>query len=306
MLPISLLTAIGLAGSLTANAQDYNPAIVNGSPTSGFDAVGMLAACDKDLYCEEFCSGTLIDQTWVLTAAHCVEPMADFEGQGLSPYFILGNDWNGIADYDEVDSAFMHPNYDSKTGLQDDIGLVKLTNGLTGTVPMPLQREAIDDSWIGTEITYVGFGITGTQRQDSGVKRTAVVDIVSFDSYFAWTQDTQGQGICSGDSGGAALIPSGGGYQIAGVNSHTIGSCEEAISGVVRVDAYVDWIAQYAPVGSGSTSTLNQLDFGDVESSTEDPVGCTVLPAVPSFLLVAVMALAGINRRRNTQEASHV
>ena len=54
-------------------ANDPPPPIVGGSVTNSFLQVGAIAALDSNGYGAAFCSGTLIDDTWIVTAAHCIE-----------------------------------------------------------------------------------------------------------------------------------------------------------------------------------------------------------------------------------------
>ena len=54
-------------------ANEPPPPIVGGSVTNSFLQVGAIAALDPNGYGAAFCSGTLIDDTWILTAAHCLD-----------------------------------------------------------------------------------------------------------------------------------------------------------------------------------------------------------------------------------------
>jgi len=65
------------------------PPIVDGQPTSAFKAVGALVAVNNagnDYF--EFCSGTLVDDKAVITAAHCIESIFEYIDYGY-PYFLF-------------------------------------------------------------------------------------------------------------------------------------------------------------------------------------------------------------------------
>ena len=255
-----------------ASAFAHQSPIVNGSITSDYMSVGMFAQCWGNQGCADFCSGTLIQYKWYLTAAHCVEGLSSND----ELYVIFGRDWDNTFDYDEVKRFIIHPDYNGMNSddLSNDIALVELKNGLGSIDPMPLNRDSMNNSWLNDELQMVGFGLTSSNSESTGVKRTADMYIYNFDYYFVYMQDeNEQQNICSGDSGGAALGALGGGnYELVGVNSFTSGECESWYSGVVRVDSYVSWMEQY-------------VDFSDVYVPPEEPDAeepSTTEPAQPS------------------------
>ena len=68
------------------------PPIVGGDTTSDFEPVGALVVLDRrgDILAS-FCSGTLIDDSTVLTAAHCVDALDDIAALGLTEFeFVIG------------------------------------------------------------------------------------------------------------------------------------------------------------------------------------------------------------------------
>ena len=230
------------------------PPIVSGTETSDFEAVGSLMVC-TDQGCMDFCSATLIHNTWAATAAHCVQALDEYVADyGYEPYFVTGAYVWDFDDYAQIIQWEQHPSYvGTTTDVDHDIGLVRLSGSLSGVTPMPINIDAVNMLWVDTELTYVGYGITGDGRTDSGYKRTVDMPVYTYDAKFIYSLDVEdGDNLCSGDSGGASLNEvSPNVYELAGVNSFVFpnaddGSmCNGGGSGATRVDMYIDWIEDY-------------------------------------------------------------
>lgn len=246
---------LSLVMSVAMATEPAPPPIVNGQITLDFEQVGAIMAYSEDYGGMSFCSGTLIDEMWVLTAAHCVEAVEEYAGYGMEIYFLLGHSLyadDGVDHFDTVGSWVMHPDYSSSsTSLTSDIGLLELDSGITAVEPMPMSQETPSDLWIGEYLDYVGWGITQDEGQDSGKKRTTSIPYNSVDDVFVYAYDPD-TNLCSGDSGGAALRWTDEGYTLVGVNSFVFsvqGSnpCVGGASGATRVDAFYAWIRAYVP-----------------------------------------------------------
>lgn len=283
LLAAAPVVASGLLAALAtpALAQDGEaaPPIVNGSTTSAYPAVGALIGCSGSS-CFSFCSGTLVDPHWVITAAHCVEAEQSYARSGYTTWFGVGPQMGSLDDYVEIEDSYEHPQYSSYT-LAHDIGLLELTGaGMTSVEPLPVNEDSVDSGWKGEELTYVGYGVTSDNRSDGGVKRTADMPVHSYDDGFVYTLDVQdGQNVCYGDSGGAALESLGDGvYELVAANSHVYGyqysgyMCEGGGSGAARVDTHLDWIRQYVDVG-GYDPDEEQGSGGGSEGGGSDSGG---------------------------------
>jgi hypothetical protein len=205
--------------------------IVGGAGFDGLPAVGAIT-----YYGDEYCTGTLIGPRTVVTAAHCVD--------GVSPSqleFVIGSNIAAPEAVLTVKSAQTHPSW-SSSALRNDIGLITLAADAP-VAPLPVLTH-MDASWIGTQLFFVGYGVTNGQTQaGAGVKRAVWMGISEVDGT-TFRYDDPGKNTCSGDSGGPAFYrdPSGA-YYVAGITSYGDWYCTEY--GVdTRVDAFLDFLGQ--------------------------------------------------------------
>jgi secreted trypsin-like serine protease len=91
----------------------------------------------KDDYFYPICSGSLITQDAVLTAAHCLTAKGTYLIQMASDTL------NGESEdtFYEIAAVWKHPRYDNET-LINDVGLLKLTNSQNEVKPMALAAKA--------------------------------------------------------------------------------------------------------------------------------------------------------------------
>ena len=207
--------------------------VVNGNVTSDWPATAALMGQG-----ETFCTGTLIRENVVLTAAHCLE-----FGDPEAVYF---GDQPGVGGENvPVSFSIMHPSYAaSDTGdAYFDIGLVFL-DGAASPEPLPVSNIP-GDALIGAPIVYVGFGAAqGTGGE--GFKKEATAKVTELEADVLVVQPDTGS-ACYGDSGGPVLhLTAAGTAEVVGVVSFGYTDDCMDLGGNTRTDLYVDWIAAEA------------------------------------------------------------
>jgi secreted trypsin-like serine protease len=299
-----LLTAAAAPSSAPASGRITNGSdVADGQYQSQLRPLVALVSLDADSQWDgQFCAGTLIDPTHVLTAGHCIVEDEDFRAR-IAPSSVgvlaghkdLSDTAMDRASLVPVNSIFVNPNFNIRT-MRWDAAILRLGAPITSVPVMP-RLTAADEAALGmgtSTVTAVVAGWGDTNPNSDGCcfptslkganipvhpNATCSTNLanapgISFDTEFQFCAGRLAQGgtlgsdTCQGDSGGPLLVDVGGVTKHAGVTSFGVG-CGQSFFGVyARTTALQGWI-----------DSIPGIVEGDARDESHGP-GDTAAPTV--------------------------
>lgn len=243
------------------NARDASamtPRIVGGTEAEegAWPWMAALVHAGMDSYNGQFCGGALIDEEWIVTAAHCTEGS---EPDDIEVVLNTSNLANGGGQRFTVDQIIQHENYNPD--IEDsDIALLHLTEKAAyETIPLVESGDPNRLTRPMTDATTIGWGSTADYgRYHPEELRQVTVLIVPYRvalraygvngytiNMIAASVPKGGKDTCSGDSGGPLMVldSSGENWVLAGITSWGIGCARPRYPGVyTRVSRFTTWV----------------------------------------------------------------
>ena len=244
---------------------DISTKILGGTESKSGDwpwMAALLYSSVSDMWDAQYCSGVLIDKTWVLTAAHCVQGKTTSDIEVAVGVYDLNN-FSGTRI--PVKSIHIHPDYNNTTTPTNDIALLELTQASSQPI-IPLfsgqSDEEVSASLLGRMLTAIGWGLADGSSNWYYPTKLRQVDLpVVADSYCndinsypliasqlcaGWNK---GKDVCKGDSGGPVVTMIDNRWTHVGLVSYGM-PCIDAVGdyGVyTRTSKFVDFIKEKVP-----------------------------------------------------------
>ncbi|CAF3640962.1 unnamed protein product [Rotaria socialis] len=217
------------------------------------------------------CSGTILSDSYILTAAHCVENMNESS-------LLLGKITIATGIYSrsqqcqtirKVDQIFIHPNWTAHVnGFRNDIAILHLTESLDFSTNLLIARTCLPSQSNSTNditkyppsnssLVVIGWNFRTTLNSTARdiLQQATLISIHHNHSSCAAsinhieTQFCAGRyegckGTCVGESGGPILRWIGDRWEQVGIVSYGLDNCESANHQMIftRITAYYDWI----------------------------------------------------------------
>ncbi|MDF1859325.1 MAG: serine protease [Verrucomicrobiales bacterium] len=273
-LPSKACLALLFSVAFTTSAYSQSK-IVGGTNASPGQYPWMAALVNRgnpDVFNSQFCGGALIHESWVVTAAHCVEGES---ARGLGVWFNIVDltDTSG-GEYRTVKAIFRHPGYreDRDGNLLNDIALLLLESPVTNVTPVLYGTSS--NVAANTAVEAIGWGDTRRrpaypeilQRVDLSIKplSTARRQFGSNISSMHLAASGPGKDTCQGDSGGPLFSFDGPGGEplLLGVTSFGAGCAGRTVGIYANVGFFASWLDSFLSLPADEDPEIEVLGTG--------------------------------------------
>ncbi|XP_042877321.1 trypsin-1-like [Penaeus japonicus] len=221
-----------------------------------------------------FCGGVLINELFVLTAAHCIRPPA--LPNNSFPEVVIGEHDRTRTDETTatrtltVAQVIVHEDYNDTISSENDLGLVQLSSALDFAATSPDVAPACPPTAANTydnaDVTVAGWGYLSFPSNPTLPRVLQKVDVKTVPVSECMSQykkgkvtnnmicaSAPGKDACFSDSGGPLMAQESGHWVVVGIVSFGPTACAQPnVAGVyTRVGNYLPWIV--GKIGSART-----------------------------------------------------
>ncbi|XP_064546233.1 serine protease 1-like [Drosophila montana] len=203
-----------------------------------------------------WCGGSIIGNTWILTAAHCAE-----RAESVRIYYGSNKLEQAQLTHDVSSGDILpHAEYYRGIDLKNDIALIRTPHVKFTDHIKKLELGERGNSYAGRWSTACGWGKTGIYNGQPNYLQCVNLKIISTDECsqqigplgvptegILYVSTAAGKSSCNGDSGGPLVTHDG--LKLVGINSFVLKSCQSGLpGGFTRVSDYRDWIRDNAGI----------------------------------------------------------
>lgn len=232
----------------------------NADEAESLTTVGILYRGDDGLDSEPSfrCTGSIINATQILTAAHCVHKLRASNLLVTAP----GSDvMNSYIDVQQVVDYIEHPGYSdiNRSFGVNDIAIIEMRGSFTNYTAVKFARPNLEKRILKSNLFLLGYGSNENGEITGALMRSRQGDYTSkalkFSKYFDPTtqiaaalyssSDSSFSGACPGDSGGPLMSKTTKGFYQLGIVSYGAQDCTTATpTFYMRVSYYLDWMME--------------------------------------------------------------
>jgi secreted trypsin-like serine protease len=235
MKKVNVIMMLALTSGCGHRDEASDTKIVGGTKVVASDAIVKSTVALVSPQGDQFCTGSLISPTHVVTASHCLDelPWSKFYvvfGTSATRNSITSANLRAVK-YFTMNEKYDHAAMDMEQASRppNDVGFIQLAAAAPAGYAPVAMLGAGDALQQGETLTLAGFGVTRYNAQSSGIlykvtTNLTAVDATAHEIHFG---GRPGHSACMGDSGGPAFVTRGGKLVLVGVTSRGSSVCDE-------------------------------------------------------------------------------